>query len=261
MDQRARGAREGRKAAALEWGRFLESGDPEPLSLAPDHTLLAAREAAHAAVPSQDPVETQAFAAGYARGLENDLSKKTRRLLPAPLRRKIHHYCFLVHWLAGENDRDSGAGEGYGIPVQEYDFRLGLAPEARKALRPGTVKAQAARAGKSAAARDWKEFLASPEPVPGRIAWTRHHRELAATEAVEKGFKLGPGLVPWDAAAMKMQQAFKTAFGASYRLEIGRRIQRLMPSGARGQTNLVCALARRLGLHFPKFGWSPGVPG
>ena len=258
MDPRARGTREGRKAADLEWSRFQESGDPEALPLAPDTLLLSAREAAHRAVESGDPVEIQAYAAGYARGLENALSRKVKALLPVSLRRKIHHYCWLVHWLAAEND--PGAREGYGIPAQEYEFRLGLAPADKKVLKPGNVKAQAARAGKAAAALDWKEFLSHPEPVPGRIAWTRHHRELVAIDAVEKGFDVEPRLSPGDPAARKLRRAWTAAFGAAYRLEVGRRIRRFMPAGVREQTNLVCALARRLGLHFPRFGWIPGTP-
>lgn len=235
---------EGRRAAQELWDGFLETANAENLPLTPASAQHLAADRA-TALEIMDPVETQRFIVSYANGLSAALDRKMKAFLPLKWRGRLHHFCMLAFWIE--------SGSTYHPEESMASYGLGLYVPGRKTIvRPETVKRQAERDARADARRDWKAFLSTPEPIPGRIHWTGPHRELGAQSAFIQRFDYPAGMEWPTPESNRLAKQWDRAWSKVYKSEMERLIRKWMPDRLRKMAGHVCALATRLGLHIRK---------
>lgn len=244
---------EGRSAAQELWDDFLETANAENLPLTNASAQhLGADRAQQLSI--SHPVETQHFITAFAKGLSAELDRKTKSFLPPKWRGRLHHFCMLAFWIE--------SGSTYHPEESMASYGLGLQVPGRKTIvRPVTVKRQAEKDGRAGARRDWKTFLSTSEPIPGKIHWTWSHRELGAQSAFIHRFDYPEGMEWPTPESNLLSKQWDKAWSRAYRKEMERLIRKWMPDRLRKMSSHVCALATRLGLHIRKIKPLPGSSG
>lgn len=244
---------DGRRSAGELWNGFLETADAEALPLTKASAAHVGADRAKA-LGVEDPVVTQHFISAFASGLNEALERKIKSFLPPKWRGRLHHFCMLAFWIE--------SGSTYHPEESLRAYGLGLHVPGRKTVvHPETVHRVAAKDGRVVARRDWKTFLDTSEPIPGKIHWTEAHRELGAEASFMQHYDY-PDNMAWPTPeSNRLAKQWDAAWSRAYKKEMQGLIRKWMPDRLRKTATHVCALATRLGLHIRKIIPLPGSSG